>query len=247
MTVPLPDPDRDARRMRAILLLAGAVVFPLVAVLMPPFTGYAPDAFPVPQDRPPVQPAGFTFAIWGLIYAALFAHAAWGVFARADDPGWDAPRLPLTVSLVIGAAWIAIAQTSPVAATIAIFAMLALALLALWRAPGREALLGRVPLALYAGWLTAAAFVSLGLVVGGYGLAGTDAGAALVVLVPAILAAAAVQRRLGRVPAYGAAVAWGLFGIAVANWPDQILIALLALAGIAALGLTLWRAPSGAS
>jgi hypothetical protein len=246
MTVPLPDPARDAARMRAILLLAAAVIFPVAGYLVP-FQGYAPEAFPVPQDRPPVQPAGFAFAIWGLIYAGLLAHAAWGLFARADDPAWDRPRGALTASLILGAGWTTLARGAPVLATVVIFVMLALALVALLRAPGREALIARAPLALYAGWLTAASFVSVGLVVGGYGLAGSDAGAALVVLPFAILAAAAVQWRLGRVPAYAAAAGWGLFGIAAANWPAQPAVAALAALGIAAVAISLWRAPSGAS
>jgi hypothetical protein len=246
MTVPLPDPARDAARMRAILLLAAAVIFPVAGYLLP-FQGYAPDAFPVPQDRPPVQPAGFAFAIWGLIYAGLLAHAVWGLVARADDPAWDGPRVPLIASLVLGTGWVAIAPRAPIVATVGIFAMLALALWALARAPGRQPLIARAPVALYAGWLTAASFVSLGLVIGGYGLAGSDT-AALVTLPLAILAAVAVQRRVGFVPAYGAAVGWGLFGIAARNWPDAPLLSALALAGIVAVAVTLWRArPSGAS
>ncbi len=246
MTVPLPDPARDARRLRAILLLAAAVVFPMAGYLLP-FEGYAPDAFPVPQDRPPVQPAGYAFAIWGLIYAGLLAHAAFGLVARADDADWDRPRLTLTASLLLGTAWVAVAPRAPVLATAGIFLMLALAVAALRRAPARDRWLAQAPVALYAGWLTAASFVSLGIVVGGYGLLWSDAAAALVVLPIAVLTAAAVQRRLGRVWAYGAAVAWGLLGIAAANWPDQPFVAALAAAGIAAVALTLLRAPSGAS
>ena len=30
------------------------------------FNGFEPDQFPVPQDDPPVQPAGYAFSIWGL-------------------------------------------------------------------------------------------------------------------------------------------------------------------------------------
>ncbi|MFN6978633.1 MAG: hypothetical protein ACK4OP_10950 [Gemmobacter sp.] len=239
MTVPLPRPGRDNRRMRAILVLVAAVAFPMAAVVLPPFTGYAPDAFPVPQLRPPVQPAGFAFSIWGLIYLGLVAHAAFGLFARGDDGGWDAMRIALAASLILGTGWIAIALHAPVLATLGIFAMLALALAALRQAPGRDIWLSRAPVALYAGWLTAASFVSLGLLVGGYGLAGSNAGAALAVLPLAILFAAAVQWWLGRVPAYAAGAGWGLFGIAAANAASNLAIAGLAGAGIAALAVVL--------
>lgn len=239
-----PTDPAPGARLRAALLLAAALAFPLAAVLLPPFTGYAPDAFPVPQDRPPVQPAGFAFSIWGLIYLGLIVHAGWGLAARAGAPDWDAGRLPLAGSLILGTAWIAIALRAPIAATAVLFLMLALALAALLRAPVREVWLSRAPVALYAGWLTAASFVSVGLLVGGYGLAGSNAGAALAVLPFAIAFAAAVQWRLGRVPAYGAGAGWGLFGIAAANLTAQPAVAALAAAGIAAVAVSLWRAPS---
>ena len=40
--------------------------------------GYDPGQFPVVIARPSIQPAGYAFAIWGLIYAWLMAHAGFG-------------------------------------------------------------------------------------------------------------------------------------------------------------------------
>ena len=51
------------------LLAAATLAFLLSPSLTEPFTGYTPESFPVDQIDPPVQPAGYAFAIWGVIYA----------------------------------------------------------------------------------------------------------------------------------------------------------------------------------
>jgi hypothetical protein len=238
---PLSDPATDTRRLKAILTLAAAVAFAVGPFLAPGFGGFDPALFPVPQDRPPVQPAGYAFAIWGPIYLALLGLAAYGLFARADDAAWDAPRWPLMASLVLGAPWIAVAQTSASMATVLIWAMLITALAALTRSPGpgREGWLRAAPVALYAGWLTAASWVSIGLMLAGYGVTSATA-AAWIALAGAAATAAAVQRALPRAPLYGLAVAWALVAVAVRNWGESTPLALaaaLAAAAMAALAL----------
>lgn len=239
MSEPAPPPpgpagDADARRLRAVLFLAGAVAFAASPLVTGGFAGYGPGAFPVPQIDPPVQPAGWAFAIWGPIYAGLLAHALWGLVRRADAAAWDAPRAALIASLVLGAAWIPTARMNAGLATAMIWAMLALALLALARGAALPAL-ARIPLGVYAGWLTAASWVSVGLGLAGWGLTGPQA-AALAVLPLATAFAAAVQLRVCRfAPEYGATVIWALAGIVAANLGRGVLVPALALAGIAAL------------
>ena len=63
----------------AYLTLALSVLFALSPLLAPDFGGFDPDQFPVPQDDPPVQPAGYGFAIWGVIYVWLILSAGFGV------------------------------------------------------------------------------------------------------------------------------------------------------------------------
>ncbi|MCU0905894.1 MAG: hypothetical protein MUF73_00295 [Rhodobacteraceae bacterium] len=232
----MSDPATDRRRLKAILTLAAATAFVLSPFLSQGFGGFDPTLFPVPQDRPPVQPAGYAFAIWGVIYLALMAHAAYGLFARADDAAWDAPRWPLMASLAFGAPWIAVAQTSASMATVLIWAMLITALAALWRAPGpgREGWLRAAPVALYAGWLTAASWVSIGLMLAGFGVTGATP-AAWIALAGAAATAAAVQRTLPRAPLYGLAVAWALVAVAVRNWGETTPLALAALAAAVAM------------
>ena len=201
---------------RAVLVLALALAFGASPLWVPDFGGFDADSFPIPQNDPPVQPAGFAFAIWGVIYLWLIAGAGFGLLKRGTDPAWDAMRLPLALSLAVGAIWLPVAVLSPVWATILIWAMLVPALVALFRAPTDDIWAAALPVGLYAGWLSAASCVAIGLLLGGYGYLSEDAAALVMISVAAALAFA-IQSRLGRTPTYGLAVIWALVAIVVQN------------------------------
>jgi hypothetical protein len=226
-------------RMTSLLTLLAALAFALSPLLSSGFNGFAPDQFPIPQVDPPVQPAGYAFAIWGIIYLWLIAGAAFGIWDRATDPDWEPMRPALIVSLVIGAGWIPVAQLSPLWATVLIWAMLGTAVLALLRAGKADHPWLRAPIALYAGWLTAASCVALGLMLAGHGYLGAQM-AAYVGITLALVVALTVQALRPDAPAYPAAVIWALVGVIVANLdgPNWSVLALVSL-GIALLG---WRA-----
>lgn len=226
-------------RKTSLLTLLAALAFALSPLLSSGFNGFAPDQFPVPQDNPPVQPAGYAFAIWGLIYLWLIAGGVFGIWDRATDPDWEPMRPALIVSLVIGAGWIPVAQLSPLWATVLIWAMLATAVLALMRAGKADHLWLRTPIALYAGWLTAASCVALGLVLAGYGYIDAQMAAWLGITL-ALVIGLSVQALRPDAPAYPAAVIWALVGVLVSNLdgPNWSVLALVAL-GIGLLG---WRA-----
>ena len=221
--------------LRAWLVLLAALAFAAGPVLVPGFGGFDPGAFPVPQDDPPIQPAGWAFAIWGPIYLWLVVSAGYGVWRRADDAGWDRTRVPLIASLAVGAVWLAVALQSPVWAMVLIWAMWAGAVLALFRAPGRDRPWLAWPLGLYAGWLTAAAVVATGLVAAGYGWTGERA-AAVAGLIAATALAAGIAWRTAN-PAYAAAAVWAFAGIAAANAPSAPGVALAAVAAAAVVAL----------
>lgn len=222
-----------------MVALAGAG-FVASAFLTPPFRGYDPGQMPVPVANPLIQPAGFAFAIWGPIYLWFILHAGAGVLARAQDADWDRTRVPLIASLAMGAGWLPLALVSPLWATVVIWAMLGTALVALARAPLRDVWLARVPLGLYAGWLTAAACVSLGVVAEGWGWLGGQA-SALVMLALAAGVAVAALVRLNAGPAYAVAAGWGFLGIAVKAAGTAPVVAVAAGAGIVLLAAVVWR------
>ena len=84
---------------RAALVLALTLAFGASPLWVPDIGGFEPDRFPIPQDDPPVQPKGYAFAIWGIIYVWLIVGAGFGLLRRGTDAGWDRMRTPLALSL----------------------------------------------------------------------------------------------------------------------------------------------------
>ncbi len=222
------------------LLFIAALAFAASPFLVPGFGGFEADQFPVAQINPPVQPAGYAFGLWGLIYLWLIAGTGFQALLRRDDPAWDNIRPPLLISLIIGAAWLPVALVSPVWATVLIWIMWATAALALMRAPRGDGWFGHGPVGLYTGWLTAAASVSVGLMLAGYGVM-AQLPAALIALVLALALALALQMRRRDAITLPIGVIWALIGVCVANWPDgpRPVLALAALGALLLGALTL--------
>lgn len=229
-------------RLFAVLVLLAAIAFAVSPTVSNGFGGYRPDQFPIPQADPPIQPAGWAFAIWGLIYAWLIAGSGFGAWKRADDADWQPMRPALLVSLALGAFWIETAHRTPIGATILIVAMLVPAITAFLRAGRRDRVWQVRPIALYAGWLTAATGASLGMVLGGYGVLGEQAAAILCLLGVTALALAVQAARPGEW-AYPAGVVWALAGVIAANLSPANL-PVLGVSGLAALLLAYRTAAS---
>lgn len=209
-----------------------------------PFSGFRADQLPIPQIDPPVQPEGYAFAIWGLIYAWLIVSAVYGAWARVDAPDWHDARIPLNVSLAVGIPWLAIANTSAIWASVTIVIMAIGAILALARAPYDDRWLFQAPVGLYAGWLTAASFVSIATTSAGYGIAFDSVIWALIGIAGAFVVATLVLWRRPTALGYRFAVIWALVGIVVANGLTTVIVSLAAALGIALLLLPLTRQTS---
>ena len=210
----LVEKQGDGDRMKAVLVVAATMGFVSSPFWSAGFGGFNPDAFPVPLNDPPTQPAGYVFSIWGLIYLWLLVSAFYGLLRRAENDNWDAGRWWVIASLGLGTPWISVANASPVLGTILIMGMLVTALRALFLTPTDDRWMLRLPLALYTGWLTAASGVSLSVLAVGYGASEYWP---VIALVLAVLVGVAVQLTLERAPTYGAAIAWGLLGVVVKN------------------------------
>ncbi|WP_299149456.1 hypothetical protein [uncultured Tateyamaria sp.] len=223
------------------LILLLTLAFAGSTLWVPDFGGFNPDQFPVPQNDPAVQPAGYAFAIWGVIYLWLLVSAVFGVLRRRDAPDWRDMRGPLAISLAVGAIWLPAAVLSPVLATLLIWAMLIPALIALIRSPVHDAGWASLPVGLYAGWLSAASCVAIGLLLAGYGLL-AEIPTAVIMIVAATALATVIQNRLRRAPTYGVAVIWALVGICVAA---PTLVAVLAAIAIMVVAVPTVRAARG--
>ncbi|MDT8327372.1 MAG: hypothetical protein RQ750_08325 [Roseovarius sp.] len=224
-------PDRSA----ALLVLVLAIGFALSPFATGGFAGFRPDQFPVPQVNAPVQPAGYAFALWGLIYLWLILGAGFGAILRVSASDWQRMRAPLMVSLGIGIFWIPAAQVNVLLATAMIWGMLAGAIRALLRTRYRDRLWLEGPVGLYAGWLTAASCVALGLVLAGYGLLSAQGAAIAMIGLALVITLAVLVIRPGTL-SYGFGVGWALVGVIMRNLETgNMAVITLCVAGLAAI------------
>jgi hypothetical protein len=203
-----------------IAVLITAIAFTISPWLSDGFAGFSPEQFPVQQDFWPVQPIGWAFSIWGVIYIWLIIGSLWGLLNAPYDKQWNSMRPSLLASLGIGTFWVAAANASPILATLMIIAMAVLAIRAMLQAGLSDPTWQVRPIALYAGWLTAATGVGIAVVLSGYGLLSSQT-AALSMLSCVLLVALYVQSRRRNEWVYPFAVIWALCGIIAANLPSQ--------------------------
>lgn len=214
--------------MRAVLVLIATLCFVLSPFVTEGFAGFRAEQFPIPQYDPPVQPAGYAFSIWGVIYVWLVISAVIGFWRHRTAGEWAQARFWIIASLLPGAFWIKLATISVLWASGLIAWMLLCALMAVYLARDlRPGWVLALPLGLYAGWLSAATLVSLGLIAGGYW--GYDpAGVAVLCIIAALGIGVINQLRLRAVWSYGLALSWGLVGIGMQNFGTNLYVATLA-------------------
>lgn len=220
---------------RAVLLVCVAALFTLTPLMLPEFRGYDPEDFWITITDPAAQPPRVTFLIWFVIYPGLLVHALHGLAKHAEDRAWDANRLMLIAAMLLGIFWVSLAETLPIFASGIMFVMALAALIALFRT-GQGSFWQQTPVAFFAGWVTAAAGMAWGVTLAGLG-ALSNVASAYVMLCAVLIVAICVQRALGRVPAFAAAIVWALIGVAAGNWdihPELVQAALIG-AGIMAV------------
>lgn len=228
------------KKLTAPAILVLSIAFAISPAFTAPFSGFTPDQLPNPQIDPPIQPEGYTFAIWGLIYTWLIMSAVFGLWKRTDAGDWHAARLPLAISLALGVPWLAIANASAIWATITIIIMALGAITAFIRAPYVDRWWFQAPVGIYAGWLTAASWVSIGTTAAGYGLITGSFGWAFAGILGALFSALAVYK-MRTAPEYLLTVIWALVGIVVTNGLVTLPVSAFAACGIAVLAFTLVR------
>lgn len=235
--------------LKSIVNLLAALAFAGGSLLTSDFGGFDPNRFPVPQENPPLQPVGFAFGIWFPIYLWLIANGVFGVVKRSKEPSWQAFRTPLILSMLLGTPWLKVARVSPFWSTVMIWAMLAFALWALYRAPARDFAWARGPIGLYAGWLTAASAVATSVLLSGYGLLSGQDSAVIMLFVALALAVATILKLPLAAPTYVLAVEWALGGIIVNSLgSSNHLMTALASLGCVVVALVTWKSrPSALS
>jgi hypothetical protein len=231
----------DTRRQVATILSFLAVMVSNTAANALPIngitTGEISDRFNVH-----VIPAGYVFAIWGVIYVLLGAFTTWQALPRNRESGVlrSLGYLP-ALSGVFNTTWILLWQYEVFALTVPVMLGLLVTLIAihlrLWA--HRDELRGttywtvRAPWSVYLGWITVATIANIAQSLSwagftGFGIEPTLLAAAVLLTGTAI--AATFVRRFRDV-AYGLVIVWAYIGVAV---KEQDTTTVLLAAGIGA-------------
>ena len=178
-----------------------------------------------------IMPAGYVFAIWGVIYIAL---AVWLFrFCLAGPSRKRLGFLPFTLSGILfvatcclNIAWLALWHMERnfwALVIILIMTVLAWMLYALVRRDATKAgtptaakALDWIPLSIYASWLSVATLVNAGyMVVAGHKVGNAVQGFATIIVVGALLAVAYLMNRHGKDWVFGLVVIWACLGIGI--------------------------------
>jgi hypothetical protein len=220
-------------------------------------TAQISDAYPTL-----ITPAGYTFAIWGIIYFLL------GVFvvyqALPSQKGKDFQKKIgwlFVLSSILNIAWIFCWQYQQLAISVVLIFMLLLSLIAIYLRLGigrsavrmRERLAVHLPFSVYLGWITIATIADVAVTLvsvqwGGFGIA-AETWALLIIVVALLitLVVIATRKDIG----YGLVIIWALVGIAVKQmgYPTIVMtleasIIIIAIALVVMiLYSTLWHRP----
>jgi hypothetical protein len=194
-------------------------------------------------------PAGYVFAIWGLIYLALIAYSIYQALpSQRDNPRLRRIGYLYILSSLANIAWIFLWHWEYFALTLVAMVALLLLLIVIYlqlgtgrtRVPASETWLARVPFSLYLGWITVATIANVTSLLeylgwDGWGI--SPVAWAVIMLVVAMIVASLVSLTRGDV-AYVAVIVWAFAGIAVKQSDTQaVAITAWVTAGIVALTL----------
>lgn len=208
-------------------------------------TGEVSDRFPIY-----FVPAGYVFAIWGVIYLGLIAFAVYQALpAQRTNPRLAALDTPFVIASLANIVWIFLWHYEVFPGTMAAMLVLLAALLTIYlrsgigrfNVPPAERWAVHVPFSIYLGWITVATVANasqLLYVLGwnGWGIA-PQAWAMIMLAVATALAALMAMTR--RDIAYLLVLAWAFIGIAlkhaatplvgISAWVATVLVALMVL------------------
>ncbi len=237
--------------LRAVLLILAALA-QIAASAAPRLLGWEHDISSRSQSLPtPIVPPGWAFSIWGVIFLGSLAFAIYAALPnQLTSPlyrkvGWLA--IALFGLAAIWELWVP-KQSLDAISAIMIFTQLGLGLIIVFTIAGEaplsltDKILLQLPLSLFAGWITAAAFVGLGSVLMHHGYTpGISFYLGMVIAIGAI--ALFTVWSIGGAGAwfYAAAALWALGGIIIANMSSGSTL-LASAAGIAAVALVLTTA-----
>jgi hypothetical protein len=183
-------------------------------------------------------PAGYVFAIWGLIYLALIAYTIYQVLpSQRENPRLRRTGYLYALSCVANIAWLLLWHYEYFVLTVVAMVVLLLLLIAIYlrlgkgrsRVSAAESWLVRVPFSIYLGWITVATVANVTSALDyvnwdGFGLS-PEIWAAIMLVVGAVITTAMSLTR-GDI-AYVLVIVWAYIGVAYKQ-SDTALVAVLA-------------------
>ncbi|WP_203363947.1 TspO/MBR family protein [Bacillus sp. REN10] len=179
-------------------------------------------------------PAGYVFAIWGVIYLLV------GIWilrqlpkSRRDLPLYKLTHLPFVFSCLLNSAWIVLWHYEFFAWTVIVMIALLLTLISLYTKIEQTpySLMDRLPFSIYLGWVSVATIANISYALKFYqwnGLGLSDIAWTIIMLFVATILAIAFQAKHHDL-AYPLVFVWAFIGIAVKSKDTSQVVAFTAL------------------
>jgi hypothetical protein len=220
------------RQVMVVLTILVTIVINILADALPINglnTGKISDSFNVL-----FVPAGYVFAIWGIIYIGLIAYAVYQALpAQRENPRLQATGWWVVLGGVANSLWIFLWHYEQFVGTLGAMLVLLATLIAVYLRLGigrikvstGETWAVRVPFSIYLGWITVATVANVEDVLYTYNLPLLNDHARfwMVIILGAVLVIAGLMNFLRRDVAYALVILWALAGIA-ARWPQAGMI-----------------------
>ena len=181
-------------------------------------------------------PAGYVFAIWGIIYVGMIAYAVYQALpSQRLNPRLQATGWWVVLGGLANSMWIFLWHYLQFVGTLGAMLILLASLIAVYLRLGigqmkvskGETWAVRLPFSIYLGWITVATVANVSDVLDflKWNQFGIGAAAWMVVILGAVLVIAGLMNFLRRDVAYAAVILWALAGIAV-KFPQEGIVTL---------------------
>ena len=197
-----------------------------------------------------VTPAGYVFAIWGIIYALLFIYIIYQALPSQKGSKFQGQISGLFIlSCLFNCIWIFLWQYGFIPVSVAAIAALLVTLGAIYlrlgvgkaQVPTRQKLLVHLPFSVYFGWITVATLADVAAALVYERWSGLSPDVWALALLLAALVAALIVIFARRDVAFSLVIVWALVGIAVnhtSNWNVVTTVEIAVPIIIAALALS---------
>ncbi|MET1051908.1 MAG: TspO/MBR family protein [Mycetocola sp.] len=245
---------RTRDRLRQIIVVISAILAIIGSFIGSGAAGGTPIAEAsggaLSADATPVAPDGPAFAIWSLIYAGLIGYAIWQLLpAQKTDDRHRRLGLPVTLSLLLNAAWILSVQFDLLWASVPVIVALLAVLIWAFRitlAHRPKNLIDGIitdgTLGLYLGWVTIATVANVAAVLAtvGFGVDGIspDLWGVIVLAVAGAIGVGLALYGRGRF-APSASLCWGIAWVAVGRLTGDLISVATAITAIAVVAVIL--------